>query len=119
MTVNIASFQPTGRLEYRTIAPCAMSNDPTEQLVLPGAHNFRELGGMGARSGTTGHRLLMRCEALALAAGSHALPSLGVRTLLDLREPVERRIDPVEVASDRDLNVVQVPLLVDRIDTHT
>jgi len=63
---------------------------------VPGTFNFRDLGGLRAGDGVTRHGVLMRSDALVRLGdeGRAALRALGVRSAIDLREPVERELDP-------------------------
>jgi protein-tyrosine phosphatase len=71
--------------------------------VLPGTFNFRDLGGLPvAGGGRTRAGVLMRSDApVALGEeGRAALRRMRLRTALDLREPLELRHDPVDLAGD-------------------
>jgi protein-tyrosine phosphatase len=50
------------------------------------------------------------------AAGPEALTALGLRTAIDLREPVERRRDPVDPQLAEHVEVVSHPLIDRRVD---
>jgi protein tyrosine/serine phosphatase len=68
---------------------------PERFLVLAGAHNFRDLGGLPTVDGRrTRHRVLYRADGLGglTAADVEALRDLGLKTVLDLRwaDEVER-----------------------------
>jgi protein-tyrosine phosphatase len=67
---------------------------------IPGTFNFRDLGGHPADRGVTRSGVLMRSDApVALGeAGRDALRGLNVRTAIDLREPIERDLDPHDLA---------------------
>lgn len=73
--------------------------------------NFRDLGGHRAGTGVVHERLLMRSDAVVgLAADERrALADLSLNTAIDLREPVERRLDPAELGAD--VALVELPLL--------
>jgi len=78
-------------------------------LEWEGAFNARDLGGLLAPGGRRiRHGAVVRSEApdRFTAAGWVALRSHGIRTILDLREPDERRVP--DAAGD--LDVVHVPL---------
>jgi protein-tyrosine phosphatase len=83
--------------------------------AVPGAFNLRDLGGIETSSGPVRPRLLLRSEALAHLApeGRDALRRLGLRTAIDLREPIERELDRVEL----DAEVRAVPVLGGDVDT--
>jgi protein-tyrosine phosphatase len=65
---------------------------------VPGTFNFRDLGGLRAGDGVTRHGVLMRSDAPVRLGdeGRAALRELGIRAAIDLREPVERELDPVD-----------------------
>jgi protein-tyrosine phosphatase len=88
--------------------------------ALDGTHNFRDLGGLPAGGATTRAGVLMRSDALIRLGGSGraALAERGVRTVLDLREPVERALDPVDLAGSG-VEYVEWPLLDGLVDLHT
>lgn len=50
--------------------------------------------------------------------GRDAIAALGVRTAIDLREPVERELDPVDLGG-LGIDVRQVPILGDEFDVNT
>lgn len=67
-------------------------------LPVDGLVNARDLGGLPrSAGGTTPHGVLVRAERpdRVTAAGWRRLRELGVRTVVDLRQPVERDADPV------------------------
>jgi protein-tyrosine phosphatase len=68
-------------------------------VLIPGTHNSRDLGGTPADGGTVRERTIIRSDALANlgAAGRATLRELGLKTAIDLREPVERRLDPPDL----------------------
>jgi protein-tyrosine phosphatase len=69
-------------------------------LGVPGTFNFRDLGGHRTADGVVRSGVLMRSDALVALgeAGRAALTRLGVRTAIDLRENVERELDPADLA---------------------
>jgi protein-tyrosine phosphatase len=71
---------------------------PTD-LLLPGTFNSRDLGGKPAAGGIVRFGALIRSDApIRLGEEGRAkLASLGLRTAIDLREPVERRLDPADL----------------------
>jgi hypothetical protein len=74
---------------------------------IDGMHNVRDLGGVPlADGGTTAFGVVLRGETVAhlTTAGADTFRSLGVRHVLDLREPSERDLDgdgPLESAYQR------------------
>jgi protein-tyrosine phosphatase len=66
---------------------------------VPGTFNFRDLGGYRAEGGITREGVLMRSDALVSLgpAGRAALARLDIQTAIDLREPVERQLDPADL----------------------
>jgi hypothetical protein len=74
---------------------------------IDGLHNVRDLGGVPlADGGTTAFGVVLRGETVVhlTAAGADTFRSLGVRHVLDLREPSERDLDgdgPLEAAYQR------------------
>lgn len=65
-------------------------------VAITATGNFRDLGGLPASGGTVREGLLMRSDALTdvTPAGLEALGALGLQTIVDLREPVERNLHP-------------------------
>jgi protein-tyrosine phosphatase len=86
-------------------------------IKLPGSANLRDVGGYVAHTGVTRWRTLLRAGALDRldAGGWTALADLGIRTVVDLREPVERERDPDDVADPR-IHLYERPLIEGRID---
>ena len=80
-------------------------------LAVPGALNFRDVGGLPAAGGATRHGVLFRSGNLARvqAPGRDALRTLGVRNIVDLREDDEIAFEPTDVG-DLDVAVRRVPL---------
>jgi protein-tyrosine phosphatase len=58
---------------------------------------------------------LMRCEALPALERGEELRGLGLHTAIDLREPVERHLDRVDLAIDG-VQVHELPVLAGRVD---
>jgi protein-tyrosine phosphatase len=79
--------------------------------------NFRDFGGYPAAGGAIRPGVLMRSAALVdLGVSSQqALRSLGLRTAIDLREPVERDLDPA-VLGDSGAELREWPLIAGAID---
>lgn len=67
----------------------------TRWVDIDGMHNVRDLGGIPARDGETARGVVLRGETVVhlTAAGAAQLRELGVRHVLDLREPEERAAD--------------------------
>jgi protein-tyrosine phosphatase len=80
--------------------------------VLPGTFNARDLGGLATADGVVRPGAVLRSDApVALGdAGRAELRRLGVRTAIDLREPVERELDPADLAG-LDITVVEQPII--------
>lgn len=77
--------------------------EPHAPLPVPGLHNFRDLGGLPTRDGRrTVRGVLFRGDAPEpdLAHGVARLRELGVRTVVDLREPHERAERPNPLAAE-------------------
>jgi protein-tyrosine phosphatase len=89
-------------------------------LLLPGTFNSRDLGGRQAAGGIVRTGVVMRSDApLRLGEdGRRALAGLGLRTAIDLREPVERRLDPVDLEG-LGLELRHEPILGEDFDVHT
>jgi protein-tyrosine phosphatase len=86
------------------------------RIDIEGTFNLRDVGGLPvAAGGTIRSRLLYRGDALdALSdAGITALRKLQLRTIIDLREPVERR---GQHALDADVQYTQIPILRNRLE---
>jgi protein-tyrosine phosphatase len=71
----------------------------TTQVLIPGTHNSRDLGGIGAQGGVIRPRTMVRSDAPANlgASGRSAIRALGIRSAIDLREPVEIDLDPPDL----------------------
>jgi protein-tyrosine phosphatase len=84
----------------------------TPSLLIPGTFNSRDLGGTSADGGTVRPRLVIRSDApVAIAeAGRNTVRTIGIRTALDLREPIERELDPADFA-DLEIEQVNVQIL--------
>jgi protein-tyrosine phosphatase len=85
-----------------------------------GPVNLRDLGGYNTGAGTTRRGLLLRSDApVGLdEAGLEALRRLNIRTAIDLREPVERDLDPAEF-DGLGIEVRPWPIVDGGIDLHT
>jgi protein-tyrosine phosphatase len=86
------------------------------RIDIDGTFNLRDVGGLSvAAGGTIRFRLLYRSDALdALSdAGITALRKLHLRTVIDLREPVERRRPNPLVGS---AHYEQIPILRERLE---
>lgn len=81
--------------------------------LVPGALNFRDVGGLPAGSGGTRPRVLFRSGNLARLTGEgcRALADLGVRRIVDLRADDEVATEPSRV-DGLDLETVRIPLFV-------
>jgi protein-tyrosine phosphatase len=67
---------------------------------IPGTFNARDLGGLRTRDGAVRPGLMWRSDAPVElgAAGRSALRRMRVALAVDLREPVERQLDPADLA---------------------
>lgn len=67
----------------------------TRWIAIEGLHNARDLGGVPVRDGVTARGVVLRGETVVhlTLEGGHQLRALGVRHVLDLREPDERALD--------------------------
>jgi protein-tyrosine phosphatase len=85
--------------------------------LIPGTFNSRDVGGRPVAGGTVRYGMLIRSDApVSLGAeGQAALRELGIRTLLDLRQPIEQTLDPIDLDGVA-LNVRRVPILGDDFD---
>ena len=88
---------------------------PTDGTLIPTTFNSRDAGGRPARSGFIRSGLLLRSDAPVRVdeSGLDALRTLAIRTAIDLREPVERDLDPVELNG---VKTPQIPILGPRFD---
>jgi protein-tyrosine phosphatase len=80
--------------------------------LLPGTFNSRDLGGLHAYGGRVRPGLLVRSDApIAIGdAGRAILRDLRLATAMDLREPIERKLDPPDFDGIR-LELVSRPIL--------
>ena len=80
---------------------------------VPGAINFRDVGGLSAGAGRTRSGVLYRSGNLAhlTGRGVKALDSLGIRRIIDLRADDEVQRDPSRVAG-LDVHTQRVPLFL-------
>lgn len=78
---------------------------------VPGALNFRDVGGLPADGGVTRSGVLFRSGNLARLtdAGRAALRDLGIRRIIDLRDDDERRFEPSRLGGV-DAEVVRLPM---------
>lgn len=90
--------------------------------LLPGTFNSRDVGGLRAGSGRLRSGHLVRSDAPVRLgeAGRLALRSLGIRRAIDLREPVERELDPPDL-DGLDIEIHHQPILSDgfAVDPHS
>ena len=88
---------------------------PTDGTLIPTTFNSRDAGGRPARSGFIRSGLLLRSDAPVRVdeSGLDALRTLAIRTAIDLREPVERDLDPVELNG---VKTPQIPILGPHFD---
>lgn len=79
--------------------------------LVPGAMNFRDVGGLPAEGGVTRSGVLYRSGNLAAVTdeGRAALRGLGLRRIIDLRDDVEVRWEPSRI-DGLDLETQRVPL---------
>lgn len=86
-------------------------------LDIPVSGNFRDLGGYAMDGGTVRWRTLFRADALSELTdeGRDRLGELGMRTVVDLREALERELDPDRI-DGLGIAAVERPLFEDRID---
>jgi protein-tyrosine phosphatase len=84
---------------------------PSEPLV-PGTHNSRDLGGIAVRGGVVKAHSVIRSDApVELGpSGQAVLREMGIRGAIDLREPVERRLDPPDFGKAQ-IEVQERPIL--------
>jgi protein-tyrosine phosphatase len=82
--------------------------------------NLRDFGGHRTDTGITRHGVLMRSDALVGLGPEREreLRRLGIRTAVDLREPVERELDPADLRA-LGIQVRTWPLVDGRIDLRT
>ncbi len=85
----------------------------SDGTLVSGAVNFRDVGGLPARSGTTRHGVLYRAGNLAQLddRGVEALGTLGLRRIVDLRDDDEVRYAPSRLGG-LDVEVQRVPLFL-------
>jgi protein-tyrosine phosphatase len=88
-------------------------------LPIAGTANVRDLGGYDTADGTLRWGVLLRGDALAdlEAEGREQLARLGLRTVIDLREPIERELDP-DAIDGVGLSLRELPLIGGRVDLH-
>lgn len=82
--------------------------------LLPATFNARDLGDLAAAGGTVRRGAILRSDApVALDPPSRSLlRRIGVRTAIDLREPVERELDPADL-DGLGIEVISEPILGD------
>jgi len=91
----------------------ATGNDRRDRVrAVPGTANFRDAGGYAASDGIVAWGRLFRADGLADLgdAGRAALGPLGLRTVVDLREPVEAAQHPDDLAG-LEAERVNLPIL--------
>ncbi len=81
--------------------------------LVPGALNFRDVGGLPAGAARTRHHVLFRSGHLAGLGddGRRALADLGIRRIVDLRADEEVAYEPSRLA-DLDIETVRIPLFL-------
>lgn len=87
--------------------------------LIPQTFNSRDVGGMAAAAGGVRRGALIRSDAPSRlgSQGQTALAELGVRTMVDLREPVERDLDPPEL-DGLAIDIRTVPILHGELEGH-
>lgn len=91
-----------------------MQTDDRRRVPFEGAANFRDLGGYGAGKGRrTRWKKLYRADDLAglTRADLIRLEALGLRTLIDFRLPMERRLSPDRLPPDASIRTVELGFL--------
>ncbi|MFS0733572.1 tyrosine-protein phosphatase [Microbacterium sp. 1P10UB] len=90
----------------------------TDQTLVPGAMNFRDVGGLPAGDGRTRFGVLYRSGNLAALEepGTEAFRGLGVRRIIDLRDDEEVERSPSRV-DGMDLQMQRVPLYLGSISS--
>jgi protein-tyrosine phosphatase len=89
--------------------------------LIPNTFNSRHVGGGGspARARPRGSPLIRSDAPTRMDAEARAaIATMGVRTAIDLRQPVERKLDPVDLEG-LDIDVRHVPILGDDFDVNT
>ncbi|NWG22125.1 MAG: tyrosine-protein phosphatase [Chloroflexi bacterium] len=94
----------------------------TEQRHIPlqGAHNVRDVGGYATASGAlTRWRRLLRADSLHRLTpdDQRVLREYGVRTIVDLRLPVEVAHNPNVFAAADGIRYINLPLIPERSDS--
>lgn len=94
-----------------------MSRDPIGPLV-PGAVNFRDVGGLPAATGRTRTGVLFRSGNLASLepSGVDAVRSLGIRRVIDLRADDEVAYAPSRI-SGPGVHTTRVPLFLGSVES--
>jgi protein-tyrosine phosphatase len=89
-----------------------------DDLVVSGAENFRDTGGLPAAGGVSRHGVLYRSGHLAALddAGRRALGDLGVRRIIDLRSDEEVSHSPSRV-DGLSVEVQRVPLYLGSVQS--
>lgn len=95
--------------------------DDSRTLVIDGVLNVRDVGGLTGRLGPVRRGLVFRAACLSelTPAGARTLADFGLRTVIDLRTPLERREEPNRVAGVADLagvREISIELLTTLID---
>ncbi len=76
-----------------------MSDERGRRIEIEGTYNLRDTGGLTAGDRVTRHGVLYRSDALhgITPAGRQAFDVLGVGTVIDLRDPQERSMQPTTI----------------------
>lgn len=74
--------------------------------------NFRDIGGFDASYGKTASKVIFRSADIAHGTDKDIaeLKALGIRTVLDLKGPMIRKLYPSPLLHDKDVNVVEVDI---------
>lgn len=91
----------------------SLTSNPDRYLHWPDCYNARDLGGLATEAGkTTRWQALMRSDIVnrLTEEGRQALLDYGVRTIIDLRSPLETAEEPSLLASDGGVSYLNLPL---------
>ncbi|MDL1902774.1 tyrosine-protein phosphatase, partial [Anaerolineae bacterium CFX9] len=93
----------------------------SRHIMLEGAYNVRDLGGLSTSYGETRRGVIFRADALhqLTEADQQVLRDKGVRTVIDLRHSTEIDAQPNVFANDETIRYFKIPIFRAAVSGHS